>query len=201
MGTGGVGKTSISLAFAVQAARMGKKVATITIDPSRRLFTILSQEPAPSEGLLLPWKEFKTPLTIYQVETEKIFREFIETHLGESFYQKLSQNKIYKQISKNLRETHNFSALYKMFQILEKNEFDLIILDTPPSHQVVDFFDSPQRLQKFFSSRDPKSQSNWMSWMQKKGMQAVEGVFSTLVGLDFLREMESFFSGISELRE
>ncbi len=112
----------------------------------------------------------------------------------------LEANGIYQQISQNLRETHNFAALYKVESLLEGQQYDLVILDTPPSDQVVDFFESPRRLQKFFSARTPQEKEGWVQWVQEKGVRVAEGFLKTLVGGDFVDEMDHFFKVIGDLR-
>lgn len=199
VGTGGVGKTSLSLAVALLAAQSGRRVAAVTVDPSQRLFRILN--PDASTSVLpfdLNWPEFQSPLSVYPVDVEKTFNEFITTQLGETFFKVIAENKIYRQISKNLRETHNFAALYQMYNLLQDSRYDLIVLDTPPCHQVLEFFQAPERLSEFFSTKEETNQT-WVGWVQKKSFQAAESLISGLIGQEFLKEMEVFLFGVQRL--
>lgn len=115
-------------------------MAAITVDPSRRLVRLLDQ----------PMQEdhFKGSLSLHSVDTEVIFKAFVLEAMGEKYYRTIEKNRIFQQIAKNLRETHNFAALYKMAELVGDPQYDLVVLDTPPCHQVIEFFEAPQRLQK-----------------------------------------------------
>lgn len=141
-------------------------------------------------------------LDLYNVDTQETFQKFVEENIGPEFYNRIKNNRIYKQISQNLRETHNFAAIYKMAEILSRNEYDLVILDTPPCHQVIEFFESPQKLQSFFSANadSNKDKNGWVKWVQNKGVQAVEKVLKNIVGMEFVGEMEGFFSIVGQLK-
>lgn len=200
VGTGGVGKTSLSVAVAIRAAMLGKRVAAITVDPSRRLTSLLDLEGAGRDSASVNWDSFSGSLDIYYVDTPRVFREFVSSRLGAPLFSKLEKNGIYQQISKNLRETHNFAALYKMVQILSKDEYDLVILDTPPCNQVIEFFESPRRLQKFFTGHQKEDRKGWLNWIQDKGVTLVEGFLKTLVGGEFVKEMDGFFQAVGSLK-
>ena len=200
MGTGGVGKTSLSVAIALRAAQKGKRVAAITVDPSRRLTSLLGLDYETSNSGIVEWDSLSGSLEIFHIDASKVFREFVSSHLGEKLNGNLEKNGIYRQISKNLRETHNFAALYKMVQIFDQDKYDLIILDTPPCNQVIDFFESPGRLQKFFSGHEKGENNSWLSWIQDKGVRIVEKFMQKLVGKEFFNEMESFFLAVGDLK-
>jgi len=147
------------------------------------------------------WKELPEAIDVYYVDPQAVFQKYVSEKLKPEYYEKLKSNGIYKQISKNLRETHNFAALYQMEQILSDNQYDLIVLDTPPCHQVVDFFEAPKRLQKFFSAGPVTEKKGWLHWVQEKGVQVVEGFLKTLVGPEFVQEMDGFFKAVSDLKK
>ncbi|MEM7646068.1 MAG: ArsA-related P-loop ATPase [Pseudomonadota bacterium] len=201
VGTGGVGKTSLSLALAIEACRQGKRVAAITVDPSRRLESLLNMTGSDSHSVSLKLPSSDNSLDVYSVDTEQGFKQFIITNISEAFYEKLNRNRIFKQISQNLRETHNFVALNQLVEVVKKGHYDFVVLDTPPCHQVIDFFESPQRLQKFFSSQLTQKSGDWLGWIQKKSMSFVEIFLKRLVGQQFVDEMESFFSTVGGLSQ
>jgi anion-transporting ArsA/GET3 family ATPase len=196
-----VGKTSMSLSIAIAASQMNRKVAAITIDPSKRLSAILDFDKELQSQEINNRVFLNENLTIFHVDTEKSFFDFVSSHISKDQYSKLSSNKIFKQISKNLRETHNFVSLYEMVKLVDSNQYDLIILDTPPSDQVIDFFESPMRLLQFFSPRLGEKKKEWLNWVKNKSLKLFESILSRLVGKEFVEQMESFFEGISQIRD
>ena len=144
---------------------------------------------------------FKHPMDVFFLDTSKVFNEFVQKSLSEPMYKRILKNRIYQQISKNLRETHNFAAIYKLNEILSNKDYDLVILDTPPSHQVIEFFEAPVNLQKFFTKKNEKKSSSIMGWVQDKGLAVVEGLLTKITGKEFVGEVESFFSYVGKLRE
>ena len=175
------------------------KVAVITIDPSKRLAKTLGLENDSYKSI--HWDSFEQPMDVYFLDAKKEFNKFVENSLSEALYKKIIKNKIFLQISKNLRETHNFAAIYKLDEILSSNKYDLIILDTPPSHQVIEFFESPEKLQKFFTKKNERKTSSIVSWFQDKGLEFVENILMMVTGREFVGEVENFFSYIGKLRE
>lgn len=191
----------MSLATAIQGARQGLNVAAITVDPSRRLSSLLELEPSDEQCKSVLAESLPKPVDVYYVDPSVVFQKFVAKHLKPELYDKLSNNGIYKQISQSLRETHNFAALYKMERVLENSNYDMVVLDTPPSHQVIDFFESPARLQKFFSSTQLSDKKGWLHWVQERGMSVAESFLKTLVGKEFVDEMDGFFRGVGDLRQ
>ncbi len=201
IGTGGVGKTSLSVVTAIQAAKSGRRVAAITIDPSRRLTHLLGMDLNSQQDFQsIQWDDMSGSLDIYYVDPETVFQQFVSSHLSSQLYDKLKSNGIYRQISKNLRETHNFAALYKMVEIFKKDEYDLVVLDTPPCDQVIEFFESPSRLQKFFSNQGEDEKKTWVDWIQNKSLKFAESFIKKLVGGEFVDEMNGFFSAVGSLK-
>ena len=200
MGTGGVGKTSLSLATAIEAAQRGKRVAALTVDPSKRLTSLLGLD-----ADLHSWETLQlsdgNSLDIYHINPSELFQEFVKSHLKSDLYEKLLNSRIYQQISTGLRETHNFASIYKMVQVCQQDRYDFVVLDTPPCHQVVDFFASPTRLQSFFQGNAAPVDDSWLSWLQKGSARMAEGVLRPLVGADFVDEMGHFFSAITGLSQ
>ncbi len=195
-----MGKTSLSLVAAIQGAKQGKRVAAITVDPSRRLTSLLGLEASEDQSKSVRWASIDKPIDVFYIEPSSVFQSFVEANMNKEFFEKLKDNGIYKQISQNLRETHNFAALYKTESILSSGQYDLVVLDTPPCHQVVDFFESPSRLQRFFSAAPEPSKKGWIQWVQEKGVQVAESFLKTLVGDEFVEEMDHFFRFVGDIK-
>lgn len=202
VGTGGVGKTTLSMATAIAAAINGKKVAAITVDPSRRLNRALGLIKTEESRMPIRWSEFTGSLDIFSLEAEQTFLRFVEKEMSPKAVKTLSENKIFRQISKNLRETHNFAAVYRLFEINEKDEFDLIVVDTPPSQAALDFFEAPQKLNDFFSYDGFRkmSQPLRLKWLQKLTGDVVVPMIRKVAGDDFFDEVLAFFEGIGGLK-
>ncbi len=200
MGTGGVGKTSLSLVVAIQAAKMGRRVAAITVDPSRRLSSLLGLQASENQSKSVRWSSVEKPVDVFYIEPSEVFQGFVQENMKAEFFEKIQNNGIYRQVSQNLRETHNFAALYKTEKIISSGQYDFVVLDTPPCHQVVDFFESPARLQRFFSATVVSDKKGWLSWVQEKGMQVAEKFLKTMVGDDFVSEMDHFFRLVGDVK-
>lgn len=196
-----MGKTSLSISVAIEAARMGKKVAAITVDPSRRLAHLMGLKEQSDIAQSVTDNALNGMLDIFYVDVESTFQSFVKDHISDNFFSNIQSNKIYQQISQNLRETHNFAALYKTVKVLNLSQYDLVILDTPPCHQVIEFFESPSRLKKMFGSKGVREKDGWVTWVQKKGMFAVERVLAQVAGREFVEEINSFFQAVGHLRE
>lgn len=202
IGTGGVGKTTFALMAAVEAAKTGQKVAAITVDPSRRLSLALGLSDQTVSMQRLDWEELPGTLDVFLLDAEKTFNRFVAESLTASLHEKIQQNRIFKQISKNLRETHNFAALYRLYEIFSSHEYDLLILDTPPSSQAVEFFEAPENLKKFFASKnfEKMGQNKWLNWIGEKSFFVLESVVKKLAGEEFWNEINLFFSNVGGLK-
>lgn len=188
----------MSSTVAELAASQGKKIALLTIDPSRRLGTVYNMD--------LEKDSFKTKklekgqIDIYLIHSQQVIAEFITNEWGPEEAQKLSQNKIFKQVATTLSENQSLSTIYKLSQIL-KGDYDLVIVDTPPAHHAVDFFRSPQSVINLFRDNalakliSERSKSKWspQSFFLR--------VFTFLVGADFLEQMSGFFTVLLKFQE
>ena len=202
IGTGGVGKTTFSIVAAVAAAKKGRRVAAITVDPSKRLSTALGISEETIDCQTLDWPELEGRLDVYVLDTERTFQDFVRQSLPASYRDKIGQNRIFKQISKNLRETHNFSAIYKLYEIYKSGRYDIIVLDTPPAQAAIDFFEAPQQLKNFFSfdGFQKIEKMKWLSWVGEKSLSVFNSMIKRFAGEEFLDEMYQFFKHVSELR-
>ncbi len=192
-----MGKTSLALSFALEAAKGKKKVAAITIDPSNRLNSLLGLRQGMDARQEVFFETLEVSLDVFFLDTQSIFQRFMASHLGETFYEKIRKNSIYQQVSKNLRETHNFAALYKMVEVLSIQPYDFIVLDTPPCHQVIEFFSAPGQLQNFFSLYKNRLANPWFSWMKTSSF--LEKGLKRLTGEEFIGSVNQFFKVIAHL--
>ena len=153
IGSGGVGKTTISAAIAVGEALRGKKVLILTIDPSKRLAQVLGLK---SDGKIypVPLKNSKGQLYSCVINHKKAFEDFIRQAAKEkataSEIDRLFQNKLYQQLSGQLGGSQEFTSLITLYKHVTSNEFDLVILDTPPAQHTWSFLRAPEKIAALF---------------------------------------------------
>jgi anion-transporting ArsA/GET3 family ATPase len=154
VGAGGVGKTTTAAALGVAAAARGRRVLCLTIDPARRLAEALGLErmsadeqtiaPDLFEAVDLP---MKGSLTAMMLDTKRTFDELVLKHSSSpERAKKLLDNKLYQYVSTSLAGTQEYMAMEKLVAVQSDPRFDLVILDTPPTANALDFLDAPGRL-------------------------------------------------------
>jgi anion-transporting ArsA/GET3 family ATPase len=211
VGSGGVGKTTTSASLALAAARLGRKVLVLTIDPARRLANALGlsglghdEREVPPEKIAAIELSGARPggrLFAMMLDQKRAFDEIVEKYAQDAgARQRIFSNSIYRQISSRLAGSHEYAAMSKLYEIQAENRYDLIVLDTPPTANALDFLDAPDRVVAAIDS--PAIQ-----WLVKPYLSA--GKFSLkavglgaafvlrrlarFTGSDFLEEMARFF--------
>lgn len=226
-GTGGVGKTTLSAAIAVRAALLGKRTVVITIDPAKRLATSLglkelSNEPtdltpliraayqkarkerAASEFAGLPETQGETmmgTLAAIVPDTRKTFETFVnELAPSPAAAQRVMQNPIFQIFAKEFSGTNEYMALERLLALYKQNDYDCIILDTPPSRNTLAFLDAPRLLAQFFEERLIR----WLIIPANKilavGMKKALGVLERLTGAGFMTHLFDFASALFEVQ-
>jgi anion-transporting ArsA/GET3 family ATPase len=152
-GSGGVGKTTVAAALAVEAARQGRRTCVVTIDPARRLADALglgslSNQPGRVDG------DWSGELWAMMLDPKSTFDDLV-TRYSESEEQKqtILGNRMYRNLSEALSGTHEYMAMEKLYELHEEGRFDLIVVDTPPTRHALDFIDAPRRLTRFLENR------------------------------------------------
>jgi len=152
VGAGGVGKTTVSAALATAGAMAGRKTVVVTIDPARRLadamgLANLSNEPKLVEG------DWPGELWALMLDTKAMFDELVTRYAtDEEQAQRILNNRYYANIVSVLAGSTEFMAVEKLFDLSE-DDYDLIIVDTPPSSNSLEFVSRPGRLNQFMTSR------------------------------------------------
>ncbi len=152
-GPGGVGKTTISAAIALEAAREGRRACVITVDPARRLADALgvgslSNTPAAVQGA------FPGSLHALMLDTKGTFDDLVERHArNEAQAQAIRANRIYQNLTGMLSGTQEYMAMEKLYELTESGDFDVVVVDTPPTRNALDLLDAPRRLTRFLSNR------------------------------------------------
>lgn len=153
-GAGGVGKTTTAAALGVAAAKRGKRVLCLTIDPAKRLAESLGIGEMRSEAATVDNARFeavgipmKGSLTAMMLDTKRTFDELVIKYSStKEKADKLLSNKLYKYVSTSLAGTQEYMAMEKLAMVKSDPRYDLIVLDTPPTANALDFLDAPERL-------------------------------------------------------
>jgi anion-transporting ArsA/GET3 family ATPase len=201
-GSGGVGKTTTSAALALRAAERGRRVVVLTIDPARRLAQALgldelSNEPAPVEGV---------PLDAMMLDMRRTFDEMVYAHSTPERAAKIIDNPFYKTISSSFSGTQEYMAMEKLGQLCARGEWDLIVVDTPPSRSALDFLDAPQRMSRFLDGRMIRLLSS-PARAGGKGLRKLVGAgfglfakgVSTIIGGQLLTDASAFVSAFDTM--
>ena len=219
IGPGGVGKTTTSASIAFHAARQGRKVLVLTVDPARRLATALGLDALGGNEARVSPAHFAragcrwvaaAALYAMMLDTKSTFDALcIGTHPALKSPDAILENRFYKQASTTLAGSQEYMAMEKLYELREERDYDLIVLDTPPAVNAADFFEAPERMTGFL---DSGSLSFLLSGMRRAGRFGF-GLFNSLLArvmnrfvgartfMDILNFVEAFsgmFAGFKE---
>jgi anion-transporting ArsA/GET3 family ATPase len=153
-GAGGVGKTTTAAAMALRAAEYGRTVVVLTIDPARRLAQAMGIDDlgnSPQRVPLAP--EVSGQLYAMMLDMRRTFDEMVINYSGPERAQAILDNPFYQTVATSLSGTQEYMAMEKLGQLLSEDKWDLVVVDTPPSRNALDFLDAPKRLGSFMDSR------------------------------------------------
>jgi anion-transporting ArsA/GET3 family ATPase len=153
-GSGGVGKTTTSAALALTAAQAGRKVVVLTIDPARRLAQSLGLVELDNEPRRVPIPEDAETgadgeLHAMMLDMKRTFDDIVVAHAAPDRAQAILENPFYQALSSSFAGTQEYMAMEKLGQLRASEQWDLIIVDTPPSRSALDFLDAPNRMSRF----------------------------------------------------
>jgi len=208
VGAGGVGKTTTSAALALGLAVRGKKVAVVTIDPAKRLAAALGLEELSGEPLRIDQAAFaaqdvelKGELWAMMLDAKRTFDEIIARLApDERARAEILSNRVYRELSTAVSGSHELSAIAKLYELYEEHDFDVIVLDTPPSRNALDFLDAPNRLLGFLEGRALQvflAPTGLTARLFGRGTALVFSIFARVTGVDMLSELSSFFRSLS----
>jgi anion-transporting ArsA/GET3 family ATPase len=206
-GAGGVGKTTTAAAIAMGMAERGLKVAVVTIDPARRLADSLGLEALGNEPRLVDPKRFSDhgvqisgELWALMLDSKRTFDALIERLAPDAATRdEVLSNRIYQQLSGAVAGSQEFSAIAKLYELDQEGDYDLLVLDTPPSRNALDFLDAPSRLTGFFQGRAIKMflrPAGLGGRILGRGTGVVFGLLERLTGVDLLHDLSVFFRAL-----
>jgi anion-transporting ArsA/GET3 family ATPase len=162
-GSGGVGKTSMAAAAALESAlRLGGRVLVLTIDPARRLASALGLEGGlgnverrvPDDALKRAGIEPRGELWAAMLDTKQGWDELVLRHApDEQTALRILDNRLYHNITARFVQSHDYIAMERLFEVHATGKYDLIIIDTPPTRNAIDFLEAPKRMAEFFGGR------------------------------------------------
>jgi anion-transporting ArsA/GET3 family ATPase len=203
-GPGGVGKTTVAAATALEAARAGRRACVVTIDPARRLadalgLVELSNEPRPVPGVG-PGELWALMLDT-KVTFDVVVRRYAETPDQAAT---ILANPLYRNISGALGGTQEYMAVEKLWELTEDPRFDLVVVDTPPTRNALDFLDAPERLTRFLTNRVFRM----LMMPSRTGLRAVNvatqlfvRTISKVIGGEVVRDVVDFFTAFEGMEE
>jgi anion-transporting ArsA/GET3 family ATPase len=211
-GSGGVGKTTTSAAIATGMAARGLKVCVLTIDPAKRLADSLGLKELGNEARQVDPSlfekqgvEMKGELWAMMLDAKATFDELIARQApDEESRDRVLENRIYQQISSALAGSQEYMAMEKLFELHSEGEFDLLVLDTPPTRNALDFLDAPKRLTQFIEGRSMKmfmKPTGLAAKVAGRGTSVVLGVLKRILGFDLLSDLAEFFNAFSGMVE
>ncbi len=209
-GSGGVGKTTTSAAIAMGLAAQGARVAVVTIDPAKRLADALGLDELGNDPALVDPARFaaggvqvRGELWAMTLDAKRTFDELIERlSPDEETRDEVLGNRIYQQLSGAVAGSQEFTAVAKLYDLHASGRFDVLVLDTPPSRNALDFLDAPDRLSGFFDGRALKlflAPTGLAARAMGRGTGVVFGVLSRLTGVDLLDDLSVFFRALGGL--
>src|SRR5262245_25912536 len=163
-GSGGVGKTTTAAALGLRAAERGRHVVVLTVDPARRLAQSMGLTKLDNTPRLVPGLRFDPAtegngadsggsLHAMMLDMKRTFDEIVEQHADPDRAAQILANPFYQSLSSSFAGTQEYMAMEKLGQLRRADEWDLIVVDTPPSRSALDFLDAPQRLSRFLDGR------------------------------------------------
>ncbi|MFB7915230.1 ArsA family ATPase [Streptomyces sp. NPDC056061] len=207
-GSGGVGKTTTAAALGVRAAERGRKAVVLTIDPARRLaqsmgIDSLDNVPRRVSGIA---GDDGGELHAMMLDMKRTFDEIVEAHADAERARAILENPFYQSLSAGFAGTQEYMAMEKLGQLRARDEWDLIIVDTPPSRSALDFLDAPKRLGSFLDGKFIKllmapAKMGGRAGMKflNVGMSMMTGTLGKLLGGQFLRDVQTFVAAMDTM--
>ncbi len=207
-GSGGVGKTTTSAAIAMGMAARGLKVCVLTIDPAKRLADSLGLKQLGNEARQVDPElferhgvEMEGELWAMMLDAKATFDELVARQApDEESRDRVLDNRIYQQISNALAGSQEYMAMEKLFELHTEGRYDLLVLDTPPTRNALDFLDAPKRLTQFIEGRSLSvfmKPTGLAARVAGRGASVALSVMKRIVGFDLLADLAEFFNAFS----
>ena len=209
-GSGGVGKTTTAAALGLRAAERGRRVVVLTVDPARRLaqsmgLSSLDNTPRPVSGVGGP-AQGGGSMHAMMLDMKRTFDEIVQAHADPDRAAQILANPFYQSLSSGFAGTQEYMAMEKLGQLRRADEWDLIVVDTPPSRSALDFLDAPQRLGRFLDGKLLRLLVAPAKFGGRAGMKvlnagfgAITGIVTKVLGGQMLRDVQTFISAMDTM--
>ena len=209
-GSGGVGKTTVSAALAAAIAREDKRVLVLTIDPAKRLATSMGLEKLGSDPVVIPPSRLRRAgldtrgrLSAAMLDQKSAWDRMVERYAPDrKTAQRILRSRFYQGISDAFVGSHEYMAMESLYELHNAREYDVVVIDTPPSRNALDFLEAPDRLADFVGAR----LLSWLARPSRLGFRAVGLAASPflrladkLLGGDVLAEVSDFVTDLQSL--
>jgi anion-transporting ArsA/GET3 family ATPase len=229
-GSGGVGKTTTAAALGLRAAERGRHVVVLTVDPARRLAQSMGLSSLDNIPRLVPLAgaagsgdggrpgaDGGRPggpagpagggsLHAMMLDMKRTFDEIVEAHADPGRASQILSNRFYQSLSSSFAGTQEYMAMEKLGQLRRADEWDLIVVDTPPSRSALDFLDAPQRLSRFLDGRLIRllmapTRAGGRAYLKvvNAGLGMITGIVTKVIGAQMLRDVQTFVAAFDTM--
>ncbi|GAA2258040.1 ArsA family ATPase [Actinomadura sp. NPDC048955] len=204
-GSGGVGKTTTAAALGVRAAERGRDVVVLTVDPARRLAQSMGLSELDNNPRRIEI-DGDGELHAMMLDMKRTFDEIVEAHADPDRAKQILANPFYQSLSSSLSGTQEYMAMEKLGQLHRSGAWDLIIVDTPPSRNALDFLDAPERMGRFLDGRfmkllaaPAKTGGRFGVKVISAGFGVFTGVINKVLGVQLLRDVQTFVAAFDTM--
>lgn len=199
-GVGGTGKTTTAAAMGLGLARAGKRVVVLTIDPARRLADALSMEALGNSPTSVPLRGVDGTLDAMMLDRkgtwDSIIHKFARTP---ETAERLLVNPYYRAVSTRLTGSHEYMAIEKLYELVELDRWDIVVVDTPPAQHVLDFFKAPERVRRVFDRSVLTRLEGPENGLWGGARRRAAGLVQRVVGHRVLDDIREFFSLVGDM--
>lgn len=202
-GSGGVGKTTTAAALGLRAAERGRRVVVLTIDPARRLAQSMGIDSLDNTPRRVKGVDGEGELHAMMLDMKRTFDEIVEAHADRERAAAILSNPFYQSLSAGFAGTQEYMAMEKLGQLRAQHDWDLIVVDTPPSRSALDFLDAPKRLGSFLDGKlirllTAPAKLGGRAGMKflNVGMSMMTGTIGKLLGGQLLKDVQTFVAAM-----
>jgi len=210
VGPGGVGKTTVAAALGLRRALAGENVLVCTIDPARRLASAMglgalgnAETRVPDEAFAAAGLAPRGQLFAMMLDVKRTWDDLVARHAPDApRRERIYQNRLYQQLSGALAGSQEYMAMEKLYELATERDYDLIVLDTPPTAHALDFLEAPARILHFLGNDAARSLLRPALRAGRAGLrffqlgsQYVIKALGRFTGADVLRDLADFLGG------